>query len=261
LAKVSKIFPGQKNLFIFAVIIAAVFFASANPGLIPGVRRAAANIISFPGTVLKSVSWYFSSKRVLLDENKKLRNDNDGLHLEIARLDEVNNENVRLREILDIRKQLPVNTIAAEVIAREPNDWTGAFMINKGTKDGLKNECAVCSMKGLLGKVVDPGEDTSFVVLLTHPAFKVGATIKDTRVNGIVVGDGKGMARMLYIPMDANIEKGAVVVTSALSRIFPRGILIGKVVSVGVSNTGLYKYAVIKPFANFFDEEEVLCVL
>ncbi len=65
---------------------------------------------------------------------------------------------------------------------------------------------------------------------------------------------------MLYIPMDADIDEGAVILTSGLSRIFPEGILVGRVTAVKKSKTGLYRYAVIKPFTSIYREEEVLCV-
>ena len=121
-------------------------------------------------------------------------------------------------------------------------------------------DSAVCSAKGLLGKVVEADKHTSSVILLTHPAFKIGGMLKKSRINGIVVGSGKGMAKMLYLPIDADIPEGCIVITSGFSQIFPKGITIGKVVSVRKSKTGLYKYAVIKPSATSFDQEEVLCI-
>ncbi|MFQ5952251.1 MAG: rod shape-determining protein MreC, partial [Candidatus Omnitrophota bacterium] len=114
--------------------------------------------------------------------------------------------------------------------------------------------------KGLLGKAIEVDKNSSSVMLVTHPNFKTGGMIREGRVNGIVEGAGKGTIRMLYIPLDADVKKGSVVVTSGFSRIFPKGINIGRVVSVERSKTGLYKYAVIKPFVDPFDQEEVLCI-
>ena len=133
-------------------------------------------------------------------------------------------------------------------------------MINKGYDDGVFKNSAVCSAKGLLGKVAEAEKHTSSVILLTHPGFKIGGMLKKSRINGIVVGSGKGMAKMLYLPVDADIPEGSTIITSGFSKIFPKGITIGEVISVKKSRTGLYKYAVIKPAASSFDQEEVLCI-
>ena len=180
--------------------------------------------------------------------------------LEISQFKELRNENERLRALLKFKKKIGFDTVSAEVIARNPNDWIDSFVINKGSADGMQKDSAVCSSKGLLGKVVEPGRNTSSVMLVTHPSFKAGGMLKDTRINGVVVGAGKGAAKIIYLPIDAKIAKDAVVITSGLSRIFPKGITIGKIVSTGRSKTGLYQYAIIKPSANSFDQEEVLCI-
>jgi len=214
-----------------------------------------------PFNVYHTIKRYALSKEQVNKDNRALRKKIGDLSLEVARLSDVSEENERLRELLQFKKNFGFKTISAEIIAREPNDWTRSFIIDRGTRDGIKAQTAVCSAKGLVGKVVESGADTSFVTLLTHPNFKAGGVIKGSRINGVVVGNGKERAKMLYIPLDAYVEKGSIVVTSGLSRIFPKGILIGEVVSTHKSKTGLYKYAIIKPFANFFDEEEVLCII
>ena len=105
-----------------------------------------------------------------------------------------------------------------------------------------------------MGKVAESEKNTSSVILLTQPGFKIGGMLEKSRINGIVVGSGKGMAKMLYLPVDAEIPKGSIIVTSGFSQIFPKGITIGEVVSVKKSRTGLYKYAVIKPSASSFNQ-------
>ncbi|MDD5634117.1 MAG: rod shape-determining protein MreC, partial [Candidatus Omnitrophica bacterium] len=166
----------------------------------------------------------------------------------------------RLRELLRFKKETKFATIPAEVMARNPNDWIGSFVIDRGSDDGIERNAAVCSAKGLLGKVIETSDGSSQVMLLSHPSFKVGGMIKRTLLNGIIVGTGEEDLRMLYLPADSDVQIGDVVVTSGFSRIFPRDIPIGEVVSVEVSKTKLYKYVRIKPFANPFDQEEVLCV-
>jgi rod shape-determining protein MreC len=251
----------KKRRLLLAGLLAAllIYLFSAFP-ILQILRDVTVTALVSPLMLVRNVAVYFQGKRTLETENKLLRSSNAELSLEIAKLKDLQDENARLRELLSFGKKFDFRTIAAEVISRDPNDWSGSFMIDRGASDGLKNQSAVCSSKGLLGKVVEAGETRSFVVLVTHPNFKTGGLIQGTGINGVVVGARGGMMKMLYIPNDALVEKGAVVVTSELSSIFPEGILIGRVVTVERSETGLYKYAMIEPFADPFTEE-VLCII
>ena len=232
--------------------------------LVPPVTQTAKNIsfkiLSFPVKCLSRIFQPIRSKNGLVGQNKALSEKVAELSLKLDQFMHIKKENERLRGLLKFKKRIGFETVSAEIIARDPNDWVGSMVINKGTLDGVEKDSAVCSAEGLLGKVVDSGETTSSVMLLTHPSFKTGAVLKNTRISGVIIGAGKGMAKMLYIPIDAEVEEGSIVVTSGFSRVFPKGIIIGKVVSVNRSKTGLYKYALIKPSANSFSQEEVLCL-
>lgn len=210
--------------------------------------------------VCSKIGRCFSLKHDLIEKNKILQKKVGDLSVEVEQLEGLRSENKRLRSLLRFKKRVRFETVCAEVLARDPNGWLGSFVIDKGSVDGLRKGTAVCSANGLLGKVVDPGENTSSVMLITHPAFKTGGTIKGKGVGGIVAGTGAGMAKMRYIPVAAEIAEGDIVTTSGLSRIFPKGIIIGRVVSVSKSKTGLYKNAVIRPSADTFAQEEVLCI-
>jgi len=231
------------------------------PVVFSGIRNLTVNIFTSPVKIYRQIGQFFQSKNELVKENKALRKKVGDLSLEISRLEDVSEENKRLSSLLDFKKGFGFRTVSAEVIARGPENWTGSFVIDKGIADGIKGQAAVCSSKGLLGKVAEAGKNTSFVLLVTHPNFKAGGVIRGSRINGVVVGTGGGSAKMMFIPMDADVKKGSIVTTSDLSKIFPKGILIGEVLSVHVSKTGLYKYAMLKPFAKPFVTEEVLCIL
>jgi len=201
-----------------------------------------------------------SDKTKILNENHVLKNKTCELLLEIDRLSELKKENERLRGLLDFEKRIGFNAVSAEIIARNPNDWMDSLIINKGARGGITEDMAICVSGGLLGKVVEVYENTSLIMLITHPGFKAGGMLKDSRINGIIVGSGNGRAKMMYVPIDAEIRISEEVVTSGYSRIFPKGIRIGEIVAIEKSKTGLYKFALIKPSADSFIQEEVLCV-
>jgi rod shape-determining protein MreC len=260
LIDVPKTFHG-KRIWIasFTIIVMVVLFLSFPP-LFTGVRNFTTAILTAPLKAVRYTGRYLETKRELSEENIRLRREVGELSLREETYKELREENERLRELLMFKRRVGYETISAEVIVRDPNDWLGSFVIDKGTDDGVNKGAAVCSAKGLLGKVTEARADSSSVMLVTHPGFKSGGMLKDSRVHGIVEGEGKGYARMLYLPVDAEIKIDEVVITSGLSRVFPKGIAIGRIVSVEKSRTGLFKYALIKPEANAYDQEEVLCI-
>jgi rod shape-determining protein MreC len=257
---VSKLFAEKRTwisiICIFALIALLLFF----PSFFVSIKNFSLRAFSVPATFLSKTGQYFHSKSALVKENNFLHKRVEELSLELGQSKEMQSENERLRALLKFKERIGFDTVSAEVVARNPNDWVGSFVINKGFADGIRKNSAVCSAKGLLGKVVEPGEKISSVMLITHPGFRAGGMLSNTRISGVVVGAGKGTAKMLYLPIDAEVPKGAVVVTSGLSRVFPKGITIGRVVSVGRNKTGLFQYAIIEPSANSFDQEEVLCI-
>ena len=257
----SKMFPTYKRRFIVAFLFVTLLLLLFNESFLKNTRDNTIRIFTTPSDVCGNVAGYFVSKRDLADENRVLRKETGDLLLEVSRMEDIEQENFRLRELLAFKKKFKFKTISAEVIAREPNNWTGSFIIDRGEKDGLSSNAAVCSSKGLVGKVASVGADRATVILLTHPNFKAGGVISGSRTNGVVAGIGNNTVSMVYIPMDAVVEKGSIVTTSGFGRIFPKGIRIGEIKDVKKSRTGLYQCAEIKPFAGLSDEEEVLCIV
>ena len=255
-----KLSHGKRKWIVSAALLAAVVLFLFSPPVFSGVKKISITILTAPLNAVKTVGRYLDTKKELSEENILLRRRNGELSLETDSYKELREENKRLRDLLMFKKRVGYDTVSAEVIARDPNDWLGSFVINKGTGDGIRKSAAVCSAKGLLGKVTEARKNSSSVMLVTHPSFKAGGMLKNSRVHGIVEGEGKGYARMLYLPVDAEVELNDVVITSGLSKVFPKGITIGRIVSVEKSRTGLFKYALIKPEANAYDQEEVLCI-
>lgn len=250
----------KRKLLIYAVLSAVAFLFLSSPRALDLVKDISVSVFSLPLDAADTFVRYLETNKELKEENAVLRRELGELQLEMQTYSELNQENERLRDLLKFKKRAGYETVSAQVIARDPNDWLGSFTINKGISDGVLKGSAVCSSLGLLGRVAEAGNNYSSVMLVTHPGFRAGGMLADKRVHGIVEGEGKGYARMLYLPVDVEVNPGDLVVTSGLSKIFPKGIIIGKVVSIEKSGTGLFKNALIKPEANAYDQEEVLCL-
>ncbi|MFA4988991.1 MAG: rod shape-determining protein MreC, partial [Candidatus Omnitrophota bacterium] len=103
--------------------------------------------------------------------------------------------------------------------------------------------------------------NSSRVLLINDPSQGVPAIVQRTRQQGLVNGSLGGNLIMRYLPDDAQISVGDAIVTSELSRVYPKGLLIGRVVNIGKEFSGLSRYAVIRPAAELSNIEEVLVVV
>lgn len=178
---------------------------------------------------------------------------------EIQRLSEKAAEAERLRALLDFRKQLPFPTVAAEVIASSPGEGTRAIFIDKGRDAGLVPDLAVITPEGVVGKVIEVFPFSAQVLLVTDTSSGAGCLLERTRIQGILKGGGKDLCEVIYIMKEEPVKPGDRVLTSGMDRIYPKGLLLGTVVSSNEGN--IYKEVTIKPAAQLERLESVLVIL
>ncbi len=104
--------------------------------------------------------------------------------------------------------------------------------IDKGSSDGIKPDMAVITPTGIVGKIVQVFPDSSQVLPINDQFSGVGAALKDSRLQGILKGAANGATTLQYIMSDEKVVPGEEVITSGGDRIFPKGLPVGRVVSV-----------------------------
>ncbi|NHM30471.1 rod shape-determining protein MreC [Neobacillus terrae] len=197
-------------------------------------------------------------------ENKELKTRVEKIAELEKQVQILEKDNKELRVILDKKKTLrDFKPLQATVIGRNPDRWQEMIIIDKGKTSGLKQNMAVIGSNGsLLGKIKHVNQFSSTVQLLSaaDPKNQISTIILgDTSSYGLVDGYDKEKRLMVKrIPADAKIKKGQLVVTSGLGGVFPKGLLIGKVVEVKPDQYGLNQTAYVKPGANFYDIENVM---
>ncbi len=217
-------------------------------GVLAGVHRAAV------GAWTTYVDW----KNVRL-ENQRLRDESQRLRVEALRVNDTEEENRRLRRLLELKETLPLTTLSGEIIARDWGGWVRSLTVNRGRGDSVPRLAAVIAPEGLIGRVVDVRPGVSIVQVLTDPASTVGAVVVRTRTPGIVEGEPRGTIRLKYMARDgAGIQVGDPVVTSGSGGLFPRGIPIGRVRAIDDRGSALFHYAQITPAVDLGRVDEVL---
>lgn len=203
--------------------------------------------------------------RETYEQNRRLEERVRQLETELQARSHGAQESDRLRELLGLRKALPLETLAAQVVSRDGVPWFRTLTLDKGEKDGVALNAPVLSPSGVVGRVFAVGPHAARVQLLLDRDSGVGVLIERTRAAGVVSGqvsgpDSAGDDLVLkYVDERADVAVGDVVVTSGLDRIYPKGLVVGRVRSVG-KGAGLFREIRVEPSARFSRLEEVLVV-
>lgn len=206
--------------------------------------------LSVVGVAQQSTAWVVggvSSTIGSVSELGNLRGDYEALlsqllEYEAAQQDlvELRQELQALRELLGFSQQLETRNVPARVIGKDPGNFFSTISINKGQRDGMRVDMPVIAVQdngeGLVGRIAHVGATTSIVRPIFDSASFVAARLQSSRHEGLVSGGGIGnnSLHMRYVPEGARSEIGYddIVVTSAMSEIFPSGIRIGRVRSI-----------------------------
>jgi len=193
--------------------------------------------------------------------------DNQRLKQEIQQLQ---GEQNRLREQAILTREFqklslyqataPMTTLPARIIGRNASNWYQAMIINKGTRDGIHAEMGVITDAGVVGRVVRVNPTTSVVLLLSDPNVAITGMIQTSRDEGIIQGTPQGNIHMKYLPPLSPVQVGDVVVTSGLTKDFPRGLHIGHIQQITKAATDLFQSGEITPIVDFSKLEGVLVV-
>lgn len=193
-------------------------------------------------------------------ENEELRQRIALLREETVRLGELARENERLTRLLDLRARVAGVAYGARVIGRDPLPWLRTLTVDRGERDGIRRGMAVLAPEGVVGRVAKVGHAAAQVLVLTDNNSGIDALVQRSRARGIVQGNLDAGCYMKYLRRTEDVAIGDRVITSGLDGIFPKGVMIGRVVEVALRNRGLLQVAVIEPSVALDRLEEVLIV-
>lgn len=252
----------RKTKLIVIIVVISLLFILSLP--FSTTRNIKIKLVSFFSPVIKASNYVidkiFSIKDVFtaVRENRNLKIKIGELSSKCNELQEAHQENQRLKDLLDLKKMLPYDSIACRVIARDASSWHKSFIIDKGRNAGIYLDMPVLGNGSLAGRIADCNDDESRVLLITDVNSNVGGATQDARIFGIVKGEGSNECIFDLMSKKEEIQIGATIVTSGLSRIFPKGLMIGTIISIAEAGQGLYKTARIKLSADIDKIEEVL---
>ena len=174
-------------------------------------------------------------------------------------------ENERLRELLELSKQNEDYQFCdAYVISWDSSSWKSTFTIGKGTNAGLEKGMVAVTSKGqVVGLLTEVGTNWATVTTILDTSLEISASIASSGHTGVVQGayatGEEGKLRINYLPSEAVLRNNDQVVTTG-SAVYPKDMIIGYVVDAGYDETGVAKYALLEPAADFDTLEQIFII-
>lgn len=215
------------------------------------------------GLALSDTPVSYADVEALQDRNAELEQQLALLQGELIQLREIASDYDRLAGLLDYTSSFQDREfITAEIIGSGPFGLVQSLIINKGTRDGLAIGMPVVTDLGLVGRIFDLSANAAQVQLITDQNSNISGRLQESRAEGSVQGRGleTGNLRMLFIPPEADVANGELVVTSGLGGNFPPDLVMGQVTSVTNLEFELFQSAQVASLVNFDTLEFVLVI-
>jgi rod shape-determining protein MreC len=266
-------------LVLVALVLVTLSFREGDDGPVTRAQNGAAAVLRPFQVAADRLAEPFRDAYVWVDslfaarsDAEQLREENEALRQQVVQGQLAQRENDRLRELLEFRDgpRLPdgFRGLAAAVISRPASAFAQAIVVAAGWKDGVRVGDPVVTADGLVGTVSRVGTRTGRVRLLTDDQSAVSAVDIRTDAAGIVrAGHGpRAPLRLDRVPKEAVVRVGDTVVTAGwesprFSSLYPKGIQIGRVTSVGRTDTDLYTQVQVEPFADLGSLRAVLVLV
>jgi rod shape-determining protein MreC len=198
------------------------------------------------------------------EDNASQKAQNARLRERVRKLETLEEENRRLRRLLEMKGQVRTDAVSAQIIGKSTNDFFRVIRVtlDKETKDILPN-LPVLSADGVVGTTIKGAGDTVDVRLVVDAGAAVDAVVQRTGARAFVRGSGddkKYSCKVEYVQRTDEVEIGDLLVTSGVGRRFPKNIPIGVVTHVVKRDFGIYQEVIAEPAVDFSRLEEVLIV-
>lgn len=234
---------GVMQRFALLALVGASFalmlLGKADTVLVERVRTSVADavapvldVLSRPAASVAAGVESFRELSNLYDENQRLREENERLlrWQMVARKLEAENE--ALRALQNFRPEPQASFVSARVVADTGGAFAHSILMLGGNGDGIRKGQAVMTGEGVVGRVAEVGLRTSRVLLISDINSRIPVMVGEGRQRAIMAGENTDRPRLIYLPANAGVVPGDLVVTSGAAGAFPQGLPVGVVASV-----------------------------
>jgi rod shape-determining protein MreC len=256
---------GARFLLLAIVCIALMLLDRRDQHLVR-VRQALSLVVypvrvavDLPFSTWHSLSDTFAARDALIEENRQFRRERLETEGRLQRLESLERENQRLRELLDSTARVGTRALVAEILSVDLDPYRQRFELNRGLVDGVYVGQALIDAQGVVGQVVRVGPLTSEALLITDADHAVPVSVSRNDLRTIAVGTGdSGRLRLPYLTNNANIVVGDVLMSSGLGGVFPSGYPVGRVTEVTLRPEQAFAEVLAEPASSLDRDREVL---
>ena len=258
-----------RNVLIGAVVLTVVLTIAAGIAKVPmpdvvvktvlQPLRAGAQALTRQA---EGIYGYLFRYEALEERVKQLEAENAQLREEVRAAATLTREVDRLTAALGLKeRRKDFKLVDAYISSWDSGDWSKRCTINRGEGSGIeKDQCVITANGEVVGIVTEVGPDYAVVKTVLDSSLEISATIAASGYNGMVQGGyatgEEGYLRMNYLPSGAVICNHDQVVTAG-SNLYPRDLVLGSVIDAGFDETGVAKFAILEPAADFGSLEQI----
>ncbi len=196
----------------------------------------------------------------LRQENAELTQRVQEYQQKEVRYQEAQQALTRLEALLDLKRQVALPIIGARVIAYDPSLWSRCAILDQGKSQGVKVGLPVLAPQGIVGRIVEAYSQYSKVMLIVDRKSGADVMLQRTRTRGILQGKGGNRCSLEFVPKNADVQVGDLVLASGLVGLYPKGLVFGKVTMANKKNPGLFQEIEVTPAVDLSTVEEVLVI-
>lgn len=255
---------------ILFIILALMTYRDRTAGKEETLFHAAADpVVAFVNEITDTVSDFFVrvfSPSAVQEENRELKNKVAFYERELLFYEETARENARLQDLLDyVQQNENMRFLTACVTARSLNGYVNSVTLNVGTRHGVSENIPVVSETGLIGRVTEVGNSWCKVHTLMNDEMRISVMVERTRqegtLGGLILQNGEIVGiRLYYMPENADIAVGDRIITSGIGGLYPKGLLVGRIVSLPKEENAAYD-ACVFPEVDYSLMENALLIM
>ena len=247
-----SVLAGRSGSMVFlTVAILFLLMTLVRPSLLSGTRM---NVVDVFAPVLSAISQPFQNMAAAVSSisgRAALKAENVKLEAENARLREwyqtalmLQAENQSLQKLLNLKVSSDHQYVTARVISDGGNAFVKTLLVASGKQSGIQKNQAVLAGEGMIGRIIESGQNASRILLMTDINSRIPIIIQGTNQKAILSGGNNDYPSLQHLPKDTGLLEGARIVTSGDGGVFPYGLPIGTVI---VGDEGK---ATVKPYAD-----------
>ncbi|OOB80038.1 MAG: rod shape-determining protein MreC [Epulopiscium sp. Nuni2H_MBin003] len=266
-----KVTRKRMRIILTTVIVVAILTSVGNRYNIT-LLNTISDVLTYPISKIVMFTKYnisdfftnFTDVEEIRHQNELILEENARLTYENSILYQLEEENIHLKELLELKNRYEeYPSEAANIIGKDPGNWYKIFTIDKGLISGVNKNDIILANGALVGYINDISPLTATVLPIIDDRSYVSIQIVRSGDNGIMTGEleltNKGLVSV-EVDITSDIVPGDQIITSYLSDIFPPGIPVGEVIEIMPDNDGLSKKALVSPIVNFDTLKSVLII-